>query len=180
MYHPQGNQNGLLERATSGAVLRRKAPSLLLLSATDSGSKTALALPMVPYNVPPTYGVAFFPHHRRARVLFSFCETLPTYLKTSFFSTLKYFTQRFPLILGSMATLFSVTSALLPAQCHGGVSEFEGFYNNSIFPSLSYVSRYRSCLISSKYTRRSNDKVTENEWMNEKTLLFPLLVMYQL
>lgn len=98
-----------------------------------------------------------------ARVLFSFCETLPTYLIASSFSTLKYFTQRFPLILGSMITLFSVTSALLPAQCHGGVSEFEGFYNNSILPSLSYVSRYRSCLISSKYTKRSNDKVTENE-----------------
>lgn len=64
MYHPQRNQNGPLERVTSGAVFRREARSLLLLSATGSGSKTALALPVVPYNVPPAYGVAFFPHHR--------------------------------------------------------------------------------------------------------------------
>lgn len=32
VYHPQRNRNGLLERATSGAVLRREALSLLLLS----------------------------------------------------------------------------------------------------------------------------------------------------
>lgn len=163
MYHPQRNRNGPLERTTSGAILGTSTESPSSISATGSDSKLVLTLLMVPCNVPPVYGVAFFPHHSHWCVLFSFCETLLTYLTTSSFSTLEYFTQRFSLILGSMITLFSVTSALIPAQCHGRVSEFEGFYNkdNSSISQLCFQGQ--KLLISSKYTKRSNDKVTENE-----------------